>query len=50
MMASIISCAEKRIARLHNNAVLTNDDQDRCLTLFNKYFFKKTNSLLQIII
>ena len=32
-------CTEERIARLHNNAVLTNDDQDRCLALFNKYFF-----------
>ena len=49
MMTSIISCTEERIVRLHNNAVVPNDDQDGCLALFNKYFFKTTNSLLQII-
>ena len=45
MMASTISCTEERIAHLHNNDILPNDDQVRCLALLNKYFFKTTNCL-----
>ena len=35
MMTSTISCTEERIAHLHNNAVVPNDDQDGCLALFD---------------
>ena len=44
-MPSTISCTEENIACLHNNVVLSNDDNDRHLALFDKYFLKTTNSL-----
>ena len=34
-MPSTISCTEERIACLHNNAVLSNDDNDGHFAIFN---------------
>ena len=44
-MPSTISCTEEKLACLHNNAVLSKDYNDGHLALFDKYFFKTTNSL-----
>ena len=44
MLASTISSIEERIAYLRNNAIITSDDQDRCLDFLMRIFLKLTNS------
>ena len=47
-MTSTISCTEERIACLYNNAILSSDDNDGQLALFDEYFFKN-NKILENI-
>ena len=43
-MTSTISCTEERIDCLHNNAILTSDDNDGHLALLMNTSLKTTNS------